>query len=71
MSNVPAFPTDDSNNDGSIIEPRTSGMSLRDYFAAKIIPMLNWSSLDESAKRAYLIADAMLHERNNKRDYDE
>ena len=44
-------------------EPRNAGMTLRDYFAAKAMPVFlvnTESSLAEDAKNAYLIADAML-----------
>lgn len=41
------------------------GMSLRDYFAAKAMPMINQSlSWEDVAKFAYQMADAMLAERD-------
>ena len=44
-----------------------SGMSLRDYFAAKVITgayqNVSAGSQSELAKRAYEIADAMLNQR--------
>jgi len=64
MSNPPAFPND------AVKDPfDRSGMSLRDYFAAKA--MQAWESrsdLDEmpddlKAKQCYKIADAMLKAR--------
>lgn len=57
----PAFPYSRLGSD-------SDGMTLRDYFAAKAmqalitrIPM----SGGEKAREAYIIADAMLRERNN------
>jgi len=64
MNNPPAFPSD------AVKDPfDRSGMSLRDYFAAKA--MQAWESrsdLDEmpddlKAKQCYKIADAMLKAR--------
>ena len=42
-----------------------SGMSLRDYFAAKAMQALAQPGnyFDATAKQAYMIADAMLRER--------
>ena len=60
MSNETAFPTNTE-----LWEP-TSGMMLRDYFAAKAMREVGWSNgLDQGAKRAYKIADAMLKARSN------
>ncbi|ORM55940.1 hypothetical protein HA41_00470 [Pantoea conspicua] len=40
------------------------GMQLRDYFAAKALPLINGNgSVDEYAKAAYDMADAMLRAR--------
>ena len=56
----PAFscPEDESNM-------RNKGMSLRDYFAAKALPvcMSEYSDPKNIAHAAYLIADAMLKAR--------
>ena len=44
-----------------------SGMTLRDYFAAKAMPVFlvnTESSLEEDAKNAYAMADAMLKARS-------
>jgi hypothetical protein len=38
----------------------STGMTLRDYFAAKAMPYMIGFSVDEIAKTAYEIADAML-----------
>ena len=55
-----AFPADTVHED-------YSGMSLRDYFAAKVITgayqTISPGSQAELAKRAYEIADAMLNQR--------
>jgi hypothetical protein len=62
----PAFPVHSELKDD---EPH-AGMSLRDYFAAKVLVGLisgdiGWHACEESyvAERAYSIADAMLSER--------
>ncbi len=47
-------------------EPRNAGMTLRDYFAAKAMPVFlvnTETSLAEDAKNAYAMADAMLKAR--------
>lgn len=61
----PAFPQGES-----ALTYTSTGMSLRDYFAAKVLPQVYASSvlagspLQESiAQEAYEIADAMLAER--------
>ena len=69
MNNPPAFPT------GTGITPYHSGMTLRDYFAAKAMQATvdAWIQRsiypptdDEVAKNAYAIADAMLAAREQK-----
>jgi len=60
----PAFPTDSEHQSG----PHTwhsAGMTLRDYFAAKAMQALARSGnyFDATARQAYMIADAMLRER--------
>jgi hypothetical protein len=65
MKNEPAFPT------GTGVTPYKSGMTLRDYFAAKAMVGFNdrigsqsdqnW--FDDIAKGAYRMADAMLKAR--------
>ena len=76
MNNPAAFPTVETAPNGSVsIEP---GMSLRDYFAAQILPVIyrqtaeDWdegkingedTSQENMAKEAYQLADAMLAER--------
>lgn len=61
MNNEPAFPTTESNGCNS----GTSGLTIRDYFAAKVIngalPLCSTYGL--AAKVAYMIADAMLKAR--------
>lgn len=62
---MPAFPATEQNG----LNSGNSGMTLRDYFAAKAIHwclddlpgMADWA--EEAAKSAYKIADAMLAER--------
>ena len=65
----PAFPATDANHE-------FAGMSLRDWFAGQAIPAIfaDCIAARESnvgyaniAKRAYMVADAMLAERKNKR----
>ena len=61
--NEPAFPT------GTGVTPYKSGMTLRDYFAAKamqgLVENANWRGMPEHslAKEAYKLADAMLKAR--------
>ena len=58
MNNPPAFPT------GTGVTPYHSGMTLRDYFAAKAMQGLLSSDvnapLEVFAKQSYKVADAML-----------
>ena len=62
-----------------IYEPNTAGMTLRDYFAGKVLPSVYSSAVDDAAKgsgllknpdwrillalEAYSMADAMLRAR--------
>jgi hypothetical protein len=71
MSNTggPAFPRNILDHGHGVITTHESGMTLRDYFAAKAmqalitrIPM----SGAERARDAYIIADAMLKAREQK-----
>ena len=59
--NTPAFPT------GTGISPYNPGMTLRDYFAAKVLQGLLASGLDqpkfEFARKSYEMADEMLKAR--------
>ena len=58
MNNPPAFPT------GTGVTPYHSGMTLRDYFAAKAMLRTSvGSSYEQLAKNAYEIADAMMKAR--------
>lgn len=65
MSNVetggPAFPHD---RDAQHYE--RSGMTMRDYFAAKAMPAMAWmpKSMDACAGECYRVADAMLKARD-------
>jgi len=65
-----AFPHEEwiNSTDPNLVNPvRHKGMTLRDYFAAKAMQAIandSWSSEDAIATYSYLIADAMLKERN-------
>ena len=65
MSNTggPAFPTEHTDTSGLY-----DGMSLRDFFAAKVLPRcLEFCSTNsKAAEEAYRIADAMLAAREQK-----
>jgi len=65
MSNTggPAFPVQ-----VKFFDQRTTGMTLRDYFAAKVLPRcLEFCSTNsKAAEEAYRIADAMLAAREQK-----
>jgi len=80
MNNPPAFPRPFSIDEttssfpSSQLYPAYSGMTLRDYFAAKAMQATvdAWIQRsiypptdDEVAKNAYVIADAMLKAREN------
>lgn len=36
------------------------GMDLRDYFAAKAVPLFNWKNPEDCARKCYVIADALM-----------
>ena len=64
-NNQPAFPT-------TINREIVRGMTLRDYFAAKVLPVIYTESTDNEesyatpidiAEQAYMMADAMLFAR--------
>lgn len=59
MNNPPAFPT------GTGVTPYNPGMTLRDYFAAMVLPQCFAVSAttDIAAREAYRMADAMLKAR--------
>lgn len=69
----PAFPTTEFNHAGQII-PGSDGMTMRDYFAAKVMQsgMVNATRLPDMpeeilqlfCKQCYRVADAMLKARN-------
>ena len=70
----PAFPQPDMVDEGALISQGSSGMTLRDYFAAKAMQKTmiafedNWSIhpyeqftyLQWASERAYAMADAMM-----------
>lgn len=66
MNNIPAFPVLHQNEITGYIPPETSGMTLRDYFAAKAMQGLvansNTNPMD-IAKAAYVVADFMMKAR--------
>lgn len=55
----------------AVVEPKQSGMTLRDYFAAKAMqgmcadPSTSGRKGSDIAEEAYQMADAMLAARNN------
>ena len=63
----PAFPTEVWDSEG--VPQHTEGMTLRDYFAAKAMQALAQGNyFDATARQAYMIADAMLRERERERE---
>ena len=65
MNNPPAFPSGNEVTLGDLRSSGHSGMTLRDYFAAKVLPQCFEVSTttDIAAKEAYRMADAMLKAR--------
>lgn len=63
MKDIPAFPL--HNHGAQTLGLHVTGMSLRDYFAAKAMPQCFEVSTttDIAAKEAYKMADAMLKAR--------
>jgi predicted RNA polymerase sigma factor len=62
MTDIPAFP----HTIEHLHEPKTTGMTLRDYFAAKAMQGILFEGLGEreTAESAYAMADAMMRARN-------
>ena len=65
MTDIPAFP----HTIEHLHEPKTTGMTLRDYFAAKTMQYwlchpINLEDADRCARNAYSMADAMMRARN-------
>lgn len=69
----PAFPVSETVIDDKQFQPDFQGMTLRDYFAAKVASGLathsSYGSITEDsagymAEEAYMIADAMIAERS-------
>ena len=67
----PAFPGFVQNQMNGHVVDEMSGMTLRDYFAAKAMQGIaanqRWNvtkQIDNCAREAYAIADAMIKERN-------
>lgn len=71
LENPQAFPTDYElqDNHGSKYREPEYGMTLRDYFASKVMVSnqigFDNKSIEEQAKLCYKMADAMLKERVN------
>ena len=69
MSNTggPAFPQTYIDKEYNPYMIDTTGMTLRDYFAAKAMQGILYAGLEpvETAKHAYTMADAMLAAREN------
>ena len=65
MNNPPAFPSGNEVTLGDLRSNGHSGMTLRDYFAAKAMQALidNDGLFSEIPTQAYAIADAMLKAR--------
>jgi len=63
----PAFPLPNMIDDGELIECGDTGMTLRDYFAAKAIIAYHsdgeFSNSEDVANWCYRLADAMLEAR--------
>ena len=69
----PAFPLPPVSHDGKVValtEGVATGMTLRDYFAAKAMKSLVSEKIlpDTVAKWSYEQADAMLRARDNRQD---
>lgn len=63
----PAFPVPMFAVGHAKYEAKQQGLTLRDYFAAKAIPFIQWNKDNTGlcAARCYEIADAMLKERGS------
>jgi len=71
MNNPPAFPL--HNHGTQTLGLHITGMTLRDYFAAKAMMLFEWSLMTQTdgknimdsfaAERCYMVADAMLKAR--------
>ena len=65
MNNMPAFPTTQYAN-GLSPTGHDNGMTLRDYFASAFLAN-KWcacENVEDTAKNAYKVADAMMKARN-------
>ncbi len=60
----PAFPQPNMIDDGELIECGDTGMTLRDYFAAKAMAICPLHHLADKSEWCYAIADAMLKARS-------
>jgi len=64
-----AFPDGMTTDDRGVVISSQPGMDLRDYFAAQAMNQIGWhgdvDSLTACAKECYMIADAMMKERED------
>ena len=67
MNNLPAFPRNILDHGHGVISTHESGMTLRDYIAAKAMQALidNDGLFSEIPTQAYALADAMLKARES------
>ena len=67
MNNPPAFPRNILDHGHGVTSTHESGMTLRDYFAAKAMQGFQeqwvYDNSDEIANKAYAMADAMMKAR--------
>jgi hypothetical protein len=65
MKNEPAFPQSNDRVVHAVSIANSQGMTLRDYFAAKAMEQVDWSSTGviAGADTCYELADAMLKAR--------
>lgn len=72
MKDIPAFPFNELNQQTGFVHVQHLGMTLRDYFAAKVMHRLiadpSWQGMTTGtmAATAYEVADAMLAAREAK-----
>lgn len=73
-SNPPAFPQSGNHPAAAMLHSWPQGMSLRDYFAAAALPALvahylpQDTSAEDIADACYVLADALLDERQKEHD---
>ena len=62
-NNPPAFPL--HNHGAQTLGLHFTGMTLRDYLAARAMSEVTWKDVDAFAKDCYRLADAMLKARES------